>query len=219
MVNTFDVNDVLYELSDNVVAVLGAVGGGVSVADSDGRLSFITSTSKAVVAMEKIQERDQAGPCVEAFITGRAVAIPEIAMLDRWSDYCRVADQVGFRAVLGLPLAVGSHRIGSLNVYDDRPRHWSAEDNEMGACLAEIATAFIVRAGDLTKARQLSTQLQSALDSRIIIEQAKGMLARQHSLRPDEAFEIIRTYSRNTNTPIRSVTEAIVHFELDLPPA
>lgn len=218
MANTCDVNDVLYELGDSTVSVLAAAGAGVSVADDENRLLFVTATSEAVIVIERAQEEHQAGPCVEAFMTGQLMAVNHIAELDRWPDYQSAARQSGFESVVGLPLAIGEQRLGSLNVYDTRPRTWNRNDLRAAGVLADIATAYILRAGELAEAKQLSQQLQHALDSRVVIEQAKGMLARDHNITVDQAFQHLRSHARRRSTPLRTIAEAIVTLGLHLPP-
>lgn len=217
MADVFDVNDVLYELGDSTVRVLDAAGAGVSVSNPQDQLLFITATSAAVIEIERSQEQEQAGPCVEAFRTGELVVVDDIATLTQWPDYQRAAARGGFQAVVGLPLQVGAHKFGSLNVYDRRQRQWDDTELRAARVLADIATAYIVRSGELAEARELSTQLQVALDSRIIIEQAKGMLAREHQVSVDEAFELLRKHARSNSIALRRVADAVVNLSVQLP--
>lgn len=183
----------------------------------DGRLLFITATSERVTEIERVQESEQAGPCVQAFTTGNVVTIDKISGIDRWPLYRQTAAQAGFESVVGLPLIVEDRRVGSLNVYDTGPREWSADSLASARVLADIATAYIVRAGELAEAHALSHQLQHALDSRVIIEQAKGMLARDHKISVDAAFDRIRSHSRTNHVPVRTVAEAVVNLGLLIP--
>jgi GAF domain-containing protein len=215
MARDFEVNDVLYELCDAAVVTLDAAGAGVSVAVGEGRLEFVTSTDHTVVTIEQAQERHQAGPCVEAFRSGEVVVVSDISQTT-WPHYRAAAAQAGFESVVGLPLRLDDHRVGSLNVYDRRVREWSEADLAAARVLADVATAYLVRAGELAEARKLGEQLQHALDSRIVIEQAKGMLSRDHSISVDAAFELLRSHSRRTNTPLRQVAHAVVHDSLRL---
>lgn len=217
MADAFDINEVLDELGDSTVAVLDAAGAGVSVANPHDQLLFVTATDEAVNGVERIQESGQAGPCVEAFRSGEVVVVNEIDDLDRWPEYRQAAQRAGFVSVVGVPLAAGCRRLGSLNVYDTRHRVWTDADLRVARVLADIATAYIVRSGELAEAHVLSAQLQRALDSRIVIEQAKGMLARDHDVTVDRAFELLRAHSRQKSTPLRSVAEAVVHMGLQLP--
>jgi GAF domain-containing protein len=215
MARDFEVNDVLYELCDSAVVTLDAAGAGVSVAVGEGRLKFVTSTDHAVVAIDQVQERYQAGPCVEAFRRRDVVVVPDISQTT-WPHYRVAAAESGFESVVGLPLTLDDHRVGSLNVYDRRVRDWSEVDLAAARVLADVATAYLVRAGELAEARKLGEQLQHALDSRVVIEQAKGMLSRDHSIPVDAAFDLLRSHSRRSNTPLRQVAHAVVNEGLAL---
>lgn len=171
-----------------------------------------------MIGIERAQERQQQGPCVEAFRSGEVQAVSRIDQLDNWPDYKETAAEFGFISVVGLPLAVAGRRVGSLNVYDTRERDWSDHDLRAARVLADMATTYILRAGELAEARELSDQLQHALQSRIVIEQAKGMLARDHDVSVDRAFELLRKMSRERSTPLRTVADAVVSLGLRLPP-
>ena len=219
MSRPYEMPEMLYELSESAVSILDADGAGVSVAGSDGRLMFVTATNARGVAIETVQETHQAGPCVQAFTSGEVVTITDLSDLDRWPAYRHCATVHGLVAVAGIPLGSGGDRIGSLNVYDSRPRNWSGTDLTTAQILADIATTYIVRADQLFQARRLSEQLQHALDSRIVIEQAKGMLARDHGITPDDAFDLLRIHARANNVPLREVAAAIVELAVQLPSA
>ena len=218
MISTFEINDMLYKLGDTATAMLGASGSGVSVITEDDVLLFVTATSEAVVEIERAQEQHQAGPCVQAFRTGEVVAVSKIDDLDEWPQYRESARITGIRSVVGLPLVVGDERLGSLNVYDTRERDWSPYDLDAARVLADMATTYIVRAGELAQAKKLSDQLQGALESRVVIEQAKGMLARDHDISVDEAFQMLRALSRERRSPLRTIADAVVTLGLRLPP-
>lgn len=216
MAHSFEINDVLQELADHAMAILEAEGAGVSVAVGNDRLRFVTSTSDRITMIEHAQDRVQAGPCTEAYETGDVVTATG-AELDRWPEYAAAVRAAGLGAVVGLPLKANDHRIGALDVYAEAGRLWSDEDTEAAQVLADIATAYLLHAGELAKAHQLGTQLQGALDSRIVIEQAKGMLSRDHSITVDEAFALLRHHARSTNSNLRRIAEDIVERGAELP--
>lgn len=216
MVDTFEMDDVLYEFGDSAATVLDAAGAGVSVVTEEGILRFVTATSETVIEIEREQERGQAGPCVEAFRTGEVVAIPSIRSLGMWPEYRETALRIGFASVVGLPMSVAGRSVGSLNVYDTREREWSDDDLSSAWVLADIATAYIVRSGQLEEAQRLSAQLQHALDSRVVIEQAKGMIALDRRISVDEAFRLLRDHARRHNRALREVAEEVVALDLKL---
>lgn len=216
MVRSFEVNDVLYELCDHVVDILDATGAGVSVVVED-RLQFVTATSERVIDVERAQEANQSGPCTTALSTGRMMAIPEISELDLWPEYRAAAAAAGIVSVVSIPLRIDHHHVGSLDVYDTVRRGWTEDELDAARVLADIATAYIVRAGELAQSLQLSEQLQIALDSRVIIEQAKGALARDLGTTVDEAFEVMRRHARRNGVTIRAVADGIVNLGIEIP--
>ena len=163
MSRPFEMNDMLYELGESAVTVLDASGAGVSVVDGDGCLKFVMVTDAAVVAIECAQEAVPGGPVRRCLHLGRG--------RHRGGDLRsrpvarrtgRLRPRHGFVAVVGIPLGSSGDRLGSLNVYDTRPRQWSGTELETARVLADIATAYILRAGKLAEVRRLSEQLQDA---------------------------------------------------------
>jgi AmiR/NasT family two-component response regulator len=115
-----------------------------------------------------------------------------------------------------MPLVVADHRLGSLNLYQRAARAWSVDDVDAVRTLADIATAYVVRAGELAEARTIAGQLQRALDSRVIIEQAKGVLSNRHHISIGDAFDSLRSYARRQRRPLRDVAADVVAGELDI---
>jgi GAF domain-containing protein len=216
MARGFEIDDVLQQVTDNAMSVLGAVGAGVSVAAPGDRLRFVTATSERITAVERVQDEHQAGVCMEAFRSGKTIAVSSLSQL-QWPHYRAAIQDAGLGAGVGLPLSVADRRIGSLNVYDVEGREWSDDDLSAARVLADVSSAYLVRAGELAEARQMSAQLQHALDSRVMIEQAKGMLSRDHRIPVDEAFELLRDHARAGNVGLREVAERVVHHGLRLP--
>jgi GAF domain-containing protein len=216
MASSFEINDVLYQLGDSAVEIFNADSAGVSLATQTDRLEFITATDQSLIDLEMVQQARQEGPCVLAFRTGEPVAVSDISELDLWPEYRDTAARSNLAAVLGMPLAVGERRVGVINVYARQPREWSEDDVQASRTLADIATAYIVRSGELTEAHDLTRELQHALDSRVIIEQAKGVLSRHHAVSVDDAFGLLRSYARRNNARLRDVAHSVVHEQLDL---
>lgn len=217
MAGTYDINDVLYELGDSTAELLGAKGAGVSVADDQQRLTFVTATSEDVIDVECAQQRNQAGPCVEAFSSGEIVMVRRLDDVDGWQDYRDAADRAGFVSMVAVPLWTNGTSIGSLDVFDDREREWNEDELRLARALADIAATYLVHAGRLAEQTALADQLQYALDARVVIEQAKGMLAREHQIPVGEAFDLIRGHSRRNNISIREIARSIVDLELEIP--
>lgn len=216
MSDSFEVNDMLYQLGDTAMAILDADGAGVSLAARDGHLRFVTATDRSLTELEMVQESEQEGPCVEAFRRNEVVLVSDIAAEPRWDRYRQAARHADYQAVVGMPLVVGEHRLGSLNLYQRRIRTWSDDDIDAVRTLADIATAYIVRAGELVEARTIADQLQRALDSRVIIEQAKGIISNRHEISVSEAFDVLRSHARRQRRPLREVSTDVVAGVLDI---
>jgi GAF domain-containing protein len=217
MAHRYEVNDLLYELCDHAVQIFDATGAGVSVAAESDRLRFVVATTEQVRRIEQAQEDGQQGPCVTAFTIGRPVVVRELDEMSAWPSYRPAAEELGLHAVLGLPLTLGERRLGAMNVYNASPRDWDDDDLAAAQVLADMATASLLRAGELQETRRLSAQLTEALHSRVVIEQAKGMLARDHATSVDVAFERLRAYARRHQTSLRSVAQAVVERDLRIP--
>jgi GAF domain-containing protein len=217
MRQSYDITEMCYELSDQTVNVLGATGAGVSVLGDAGQLRFVTATDETIVAMELVQETTQTGPCVLAFSSQQPVAVSDIAERDEWPAYSAQAAEMDLNAVVGFPLAHNGTAVGALNVYNHEVREWTEEDLDVIAVFADMATAYLVRTAELSEARELAGQLQEALDTRVIIEQAKGILAGEQNISVDAAFERLRNQSRRTNVRLSEVCRAVVEMGLRIP--
>jgi GAF domain-containing protein len=209
MSSDYDLSDVLYRLTDDVTTVLGIAGAGIALADEEARLRYATASSDDVVALEQVQEEHQEGPCMDAFRTQTVVTVADIAGRPDWAEYRKEAGRLGFHAVAGVPLSLGAERLGALNLYDTESREWSADDLDVVRVLADMAAGYMVHER-LEDSRRRTEQLQRALDTRVLIEQAKGILSAAMKVSVDEAFELLRHYSRNNNTSLRVIAEAVV---------
>jgi GAF domain-containing protein len=206
----YDLEAALSELTESVTTVLGLCGSGVTMADEE-RLRFVTAVSQASGDLERIQEEQQAGPCRDAYDTGEAVRVSDVRQEStRWPEFSATAGRVGVAGVAGIPMRLADQIIGALNLYAPQAREWSDEDIAVAGVLADVATSYVVNASKLHQQEQLSEQLQHALESRIVIEQAKGITAQQNSVTVDQAYQLMRRHARGNNASLRTVAEAIV---------
>ncbi len=206
----YDLEAVLGELTESVTEVLGLSGSGVTMAE-DGRLRFVTAVSQASGELERMQEELQAGPCRDAYETGRVVRVTDVRKeSDRWREFAAAATRLGVAGVAGIPMRLADEIIGALNLYSPQPREWTDGDIAVAAVLADVATSYVVNASKLRQQEQLSEQLQEALESRVVIEQAKGITAYKHAVSIDQAYQLMRRHARNNNASLRVVAEAIV---------
>ncbi|PWD51567.1 transcriptional regulator [Serinibacter arcticus] len=211
LLTDYDVSEVLEELAERATELLDLAGSGVSLA-RDGRLEAVTAVPVELVLLEEQQTTDQAGPSIASYATGDVVTIPDLEQEERWPGYRRVAASIGIRSVAAVPLVLTEEAIGSFTLYSKRAGSWSEEDLTAVTVLASMATAFLINASALAKQVQLAEQLQHALDTRVLIEQAKGILAGARSISVDQAYGVIRRYSRDRNLKIRDVAHAIIHM-------
>ena len=208
----YAISDVLHDLAEQVTAVLGIDGAGVSVQDG-GRLRFVTALDERSAALEGVQDAGQAGPCVDAWRSGEAVTVPDLRRESRgWDKYEQAACDAGVIAIAAIPMRCDHQSIGALGLYSTTARQWSADDLACARILADMACSYVIHASELDRQRRLNEQLREALDSRIVIEQAKGILAAERQVTVDVAFEILRRHARSHSASLRSVAEAVVNL-------
>lgn len=209
LLGPYQIGHVLYRLTDQVVDVLGIEGAGVSIAEDD-RLTFVAATDMRVATVEAHQDADGEGPCHDAYTSGERVPVGDLTTETRWPKYVALAIDQGCRAVAGLPMPAASRRIGALNLYRDQPHDWTTEQLEVGQLLANMASGYVINRTEMDDTRNLVEQLQYALDSRVVIEQAKGIVAAQRDITPDAAFEQLRDRARSTSTRLHDVCQQVV---------
>ena len=215
----YAVEAVLDELTGPMTDVLGLAGVGLSL-ERRGRLEFHAGHGHAVGAVERAQEEAQEGPGISAFETGSVVAVDDLAaQRPRWPRYCVVAATVDISAVASIPMRHGNQALGVIGLYGHGPRDWPSVDLRAACVVANIVAAFVVdavHADDRSRQAERIRHLQRALDSRVDVEQAKGVLAARHGIDPDGGFERLRRHARDHNAPLREVARAVVEGRLDI---
>jgi len=212
----YDVETALAELTESVTGVLGLCGSGVNMAEH-GRLRFVTAVSDASGELERIQEHQQSGPCQDAYDTGEVVRVSDVRVeFLRWPEFAAAATRLSVAGVAGIPMRLAGQIIGALNLYAAKPREWSDEDLTVAAVLADVATSYVINASKIRQQQQLGEQLKHALESRVVIEQAKGITAQQNAVSVDQAYHLMRGHARSNNASIRAVAEAIVGVGLQV---
>jgi GAF domain-containing protein len=212
----YDLEAALSELTDSVTAVLGLHGSGVTMAE-EGQLRFVTAVSEASAELERSQERHRCGPGWDAYLTGEVVRVTDVRVeFASWPEFSATATRLSVGGVAGIPMRLADEIIGAVNLYSAEPREWSDGDIAVAAVLADVATSYVVNASKLRQQEQLSEQLQKALESRVVIEQAKGITAYKHAISVDQAYQLIRRHARNNNASLRVVAEAIVAVGLQV---
>lgn len=217
LVADYDVVDLLQNLVDLSSRFLGATASGVMLADEHGELDVIASTSEASRLVEVMQLSAYAGPCIESFETGAVVSVADIEQVpDRWQAFRDRALEQGFAAIDAIPLRLRAQTIGTLNLFRDATGDLPEDDLVAAQAFADVATIGILHQRSLAESDAIRQQLQFALNSRIIIEQAKGVVAQTRAVPIDQAFTLIRDYARHNQKGISLVASEIVERRLRL---
>jgi transcriptional regulator with GAF, ATPase, and Fis domain len=197
LVDDYDVVEVLEQLAQACVTMLHAAAAGLLLADQRGNLQFVASSSDESRFLELLQLQSNAGPCLECVRTAAPVTVADLAAeAARWPRFAQAALDVGYHAVDALPLRLRSEVIGGLNVFHSGPRPMTAEQRRVAQALADAATIGILHQRTMHRGSVRAEQLQAALTSRIVIEQAKGVIAQFGDLDMGEAFARLRRYAR-----------------------
>jgi GAF domain-containing protein len=214
----YGVGDVLHDLTSEITDVLNLTGAGVTLVH-DGKQRFVTAAVEAIARLERVQEDHQRGPCVDAVTTAQPMTVSDLDDGDadqRWPEYANAAKTAGIRAVAGIPMLAEGTAVGAVNLYGTEPKNWPAEDLRVAAVFANIATGYLVHASAAQQHQRTTEQLQQALSTRVIIEQAKGVLATQREIDVDEAFRLLRTHARDHGARLHDVARAVVDGDLHL---
>jgi transcriptional regulator with GAF, ATPase, and Fis domain len=220
LVADFDVVDFLHLLADRSVALLAASAAGVVLADPRGELRVAAASSQAAGLMELFQIQNDEGPCLDCFRTGQPVTAADLSGPGQpWPRFAGAAVQAGFGAVEALPMRLRDEVIGALNLFRVRPGPLDPADLRIGQALADVATIGLLQERSVRRGETVAEQLQAALNSRVIIEQAKGKLAERLDTDMDHAFAMLREYARSSNQRLTDVARGFVDSaSADFPP-
>jgi GAF domain-containing protein len=220
LVTDFDVIDFLQRLAFRCTELLGVSACGILLADHHGVLNLVGASTEQARLLELTQLQAAAGPCLDAYRSGQLVQCANLADPDaseRWPEFTATAAAAGFSAVIALPMRLRDQRLGALNLLCTTPGPLDADTVALGRALADAATIGIVHQRALARSEILAENLQAALNSRIVIEQAKGFLAERLGITVDAAFGILRGHSRAQQRKLTSVAADVVAGKLDLP--
>jgi len=217
LVDEYDVVDLMHRLSDECVSLLGAEAAGLLLADQRGSLQVIGASAERSRVLELLQLEADAGPCLDCYRTGRTVIVPDLQdEAHRWPVFSAAASDVGFGSVYALPLRLRAEIIGTLNLFGARNQILDQDALSLAQGMADVATIGILQERAIRHSELVAEQLQSALTSRVVIEQAKGVLAEYSRLDMNVAFERLRVYARNHNRRLSDVASDIVERRLDI---
>jgi transcriptional regulator with GAF, ATPase, and Fis domain len=220
MVAEFDVIDFLHMLTDRSVRLLAADAAGVMLADPRGELRVAAASSEEAGLLELFQLQNDEGPCLECFRTGLPVTATDLAAAaPRWPRFAEAAARAGFTTVEALPMRLRDQVIGALNLFRAETGPFDAANLRIGQALADVATIGLLHDRNVRRRETVAEQLQGALNSRVVIEQAKGKLAERLSIDMDRAFKMLRDYARNSNQHLTDVARDFVDgATADFPP-
>lgn len=211
LVDDFDVVDLLSLLADRCVEVLGVSAAGVMLVAPEGHLRVVASSSEAMRVVELFELQSDEGPCLDCFASGEAVLNQDLTMVDgRWPRFAPVAVEAGFQAAHALPMRLRGTVVGALNLFGRDEGDLSEEDVVAGQALAAVATIAILQQRVVAEARIVNDQLNTALTSRVVIEQAKGVLAERTGLAMPDAFQAMRRYARDNNLRLADVAGHVI---------
>ena len=211
LVADFDVVELLTRLADRCVEVLDVAAAGLMLVGPDGDLRVMASSSEAMRVLELFELQSKEGPCLDCYRTGRQVMNQDLALVNsRWPRFSDEAITAGFRSVHALPMRLRGTVIGALNLFRAEPGEMRQADIDAAQALADVATIAILQHRATHEAQVVNQQLQHALNSRILLEQAKGMVAEREHVNMEQAFSALRNYARNHNLRLVAVAEAII---------
>ena len=216
LVDDYDVIDLLTGLTDRCVSLLGVSAAGVMLASPAGSLGLAASSSEAMRLLELFELQAQEGPCLDAFCTGGPVGHEDLAAgSGRWPSFSVAALNAGFRSAYALPLRLREVTLGALNLLSVTRSPMAEADFIVARAFADLAALSIAQHRASSQAQRLNEQLSGALTSRVVIEQAKGVIAERAGVPLAEAFGRLRAYARNRNLRLTDVAQAAVDGTLD----
>jgi GAF domain-containing protein len=213
-VDDYDVVDFLHRLATRCVELVDAAEAGIMLADRDGTLHYVASSSERMRVIELFELQHDEGPCLDAYRDNAAIHF-ELGDADsRWPHFAPHAREDGFASVSALPMRLRNEVIGALNVFSMSPSALDEADRMVAQSLADIATIGILQQRALNDARVVTSQLEAALESRVAIEQAKGIVAERRGVTIDVAFTLLRSYARTNNRMLQQIALDIIDGSL-----
>jgi transcriptional regulator with GAF, ATPase, and Fis domain len=215
LVEEFDLVEFLQTLTERCVELVDTDAAGLMLDDQRGALQVVAYTDESARLLELFELQKAEGPCLDCFASGRAITNVDLTdAASRWPVFAEAARGVGFTVSHALPLRLRRQVVGALNLFTVAPVRLSDDHLAVVQGLADIATIGLLHERAVRDQVILAEQLQTALHSRIVIEQAKGVLSAQSGSSVGEAFRAMRSHARRTGEPLTAVAEAVVGREL-----
>jgi transcriptional regulator with GAF, ATPase, and Fis domain len=217
LVAEYDVVDLLQTLVDDCTGLFDAAAAGILLVAPNGELEVVVSTNESSDFLGIVQAKQGQGPCVEAITTGQLVSVPDLEdVATNWAFFADAALRSGYRSIHAMPMRLRQSTIGSLNLFRADVGRLAERDAVAAQALADVATISILQERAHRESDIAREQLQRALDSRVVIEQAKGILAQRHGVDMGRAFELIRSHARSNQLRLGDTAAAIVSGKLSL---
>jgi GAF domain-containing protein len=211
LVDDFDAIDFLNSLTEHAAAISGADAVGLMLADQRGHLQYLASSNDTGKLLELLQLQVEEGPCIDCYSSGHPIVNADLSTAtDRWPLFAPKALAAGFQSVHAFPMRLRENVIGALNLFGRPLTDFSPDETRIVQALADIATIAILQERNVVRAETLTEQLQGALNSRIVIEQAKGALAQLEGTTTTEAFESLRARARDSRRRLTDVAAEVL---------
>jgi GAF domain-containing protein len=213
LVAGFDLMDFLHTLTERCVELLEVDAAGLLLADGRGALRLVAASTEQARVAELFQIQNDEGPCLDCYHSGQVVMISDIRTEQaaaRWPRFAAAAQEMGFAGVHAIPMRLRDQVIGTLNLFRAEPDGLDPAVARAARALVDVATIGILQERAVHQQELLAEQLQVALNSRVIIEQAKGILAERLQMSPDEAFVMLRRFARNHNRPLTQLAAEVI---------
>lgn len=210
LVRDFDLTEVLHRLTETCLELVRGDDAGILIADVVDNLRVVGASREEVRLLELFELQREEGPCLDCYRSGLPISEPDLSSSRRWPRFAERARASGYLAVDAVPLRHRDDTIGALNVFGRDPGGLPEEDRRLAQALADVATIAIMQQRVLQESQVRATQLQAALTSRIVIEQAKGMLAEQGGVQVGAAFEVLRGVARARSAALNGLATDVV---------
>jgi GAF domain-containing protein len=215
LVDDFDIVELLTLLTDRCVDVLDVSAAGLMLVAPDGDLRVVASSSEAMRTLELFELQAEEGPCLDCYRTARPVVNQNLATVNgRWPRFAAEALDAGFHSVHALPMRLRGNIIGALNLFRTDLGEMNDADLEMAQAMADVATITILQHRAALEAQDLNDQLNHALNSRVVIEQAKGMVSEREQVDMEDAFTMLRNHARSHNLRLMDVARDVIDGKL-----
>lgn len=211
LVADFDLIDFLHSVASHAAELTGGTTVGLVLADEQAHLHYMGASDESARLLELIQLQDSEGPCLDCYNSGQTVVNADLAhAFERWPSFAPQAVAEGYRSVHAFPMRLRDRVIGAMNVFGREPTILADDEVRIIQALADVATIALIQEQAIARAEVLNEQLQAALNSRVVIEQAKGAISGTLGISIDDAFDLLRSRARRARVPLTGFARGLV---------